>query len=395
MKQAIQCHNRYNMNIILILICCLCLNIGKAFAEEALPTNDKTSSATHQDDATHQAEEEFQAEDFQEWAFFPVIASETETGLQLGGLAVRFFKPESNEFRTSTIDFVAFGTVNQQYYTGVTSDFYLKRDLYHLNLTANGRFWPANFYGIGNDTTEEDKKLFESTGLDTRIVFERKFIDLLYAGVLYKFRNSWIEPESPESEGVLQNESLTGAEGGLRSGLGITLSLDTRDNVNDARDGTFIKADALYFEDSFGSDFDYSLYTLDMRQFITLARVTGLGIRGYVQLMRGDIPFQDLSSPNGYNILRGLENGRYRDRDMIAFQAEWRFPIYKRFGGTVFMETAQVAEDLSDIHNDGWTSGAGVGLRYAINYSEKFNTRIDFSWVDGGFGLTIGMREAF
>ncbi len=321
-----------------------------------------------------------------------MIASETETGLQLGGLTVRFLKPESQEFRTSTIDFVAYGTANKQYYAGVSSDLYLKKDTYHLKMKASGRFWPANFYGIGSATIEEDKEKFESTGINTRLVFERKLINILYAGVLYKFRNNWIETESGD---VLQNENLIGAEGGLRSGFGVTLSLDTRDNTNDARDGTFIKADALYFEDYFGSDFDYSLYTLDMRQYITLAKITGLGIRGYVQLMRGDIPFQDLSSPNGYNILRGLENGRYRDRDMIAFQAEWRYPIYKRFGGTIFMETAQVAEDLSDIHNDAWTSGAGIGLRYALNPSEKFNTRIDLSWVDSGFGLTIGMREAF
>jgi hypothetical protein len=301
MKQDIRCRNRYNMNLILILICCLCLNIGEAFAEESLPTNAKAPSKTDQTE-TDQTEK-----DFQKWAFFPVIASETETGLQLGGLTVRFLKPESQEFRTSTIDFVAYGTANKQYYAGVSSDLYLNKDIYHLKMKANGCFWPANFYGAGYNTTEDDKEAFESTGIGTHLVFERKFMHVLYAGVLYKFRNSWIEPESLESEGVLQNESLTGAKGGLRSGLGVTLSLDTRDNTNDARDGTFIKADALYFEDYFGSDFDYSVYTLDMRQYITLAKITGLGIRGYIQLMRGDIPFQDLSSPNGYNILRGLE----------------------------------------------------------------------------------------
>lgn len=369
------------MNMLLVLICSLFLGVGGAYADENLSTAGETISETpHVDEA------------FQQWAFFPVIASSTETGLQLGGLAVRFLEPESPELRTSTIDFVAYGTTNQQYFAGITPNLYFFRDTYHLKLSTNGRFWPANFYGIGNDTPEENEEEFESTAFQTRVSFERKFADIFYAGILYTFKNSWIDPED---EGVLQEETILGSTGGLRSGVGGTLSLDTRDNTNDARDGTYIKADALCFDESVGSDFDYTLYTLDMRHFLTLLKVTGLGVRAYAQLMRGDIPFQDLSSANGYTVLRGIEKGRYRERDMVAFQAEWRYPIYKRFGGTLFLETAQVAEDLTDIDTDGWTSGAGVGFRYALNPSEKFNIRADMSWVDSGFGLTIGVREAF
>lgn len=386
---TIQRYYRHGVNIILVLMCCFLICAGKASAQEALPEGDQLSTDTQKTD------EESQEDDFQKWAFFPVIASETETGLQFGGLAVRFFEPESIELRTSTIDLVAFGTANQQFYTGISSDVYFKKDTYHLGFASNGRLWPANFYGIGSDSLEDDKEEFESTGFNTSIFFERKFAGIFYAGIQYRFENSWIDAESLKQEGVLTNDSITGAEGGLRSGLGATVSLDTRDNINDAREGTLIKAQALYFEDCFGSDFDYSLYTLDMRQFISLAGITGLGIRGYAQLQRGDIPFQDLSSPNGYNILRGIEKGRYRDRDMVALQAEWRYPIYKRFSGTLFVETAQVADDLTDLYNDNWISGAGAGLRYALNPTEKFNVRIDFAWVDNGFGLTIGMREAF
>jgi outer membrane protein assembly factor BamA len=386
---TIQRYYRHGVNIILVLMCCFLISIGRASAQDALPEGDQLSPDSQK------TNEESKEEDFQKWAFFPVIASETETGLQFGGLAVRFFEPESIELRTSTIDLVAFGTANQQYYTGISSDLYMKKDLYHLNFFANGRLWPANYYGMGSNSLEEDKEKFESTGFRTSIIFERKFADIFYAGAQYKFENSWIDPDSPEPQGTLTNGSITGAEGGLRSGLGATASLDTRDNINDSREGTLIKAQALYFEDCFGSDFDYSLYTLDMRKFITLAKITGLGIRGYAQLQRGDIPFQDLSSPDGYSILRGIERGRYRDRDMVAFQAEWRYPIYKRFSGTLFVETAQVADDLADLYHDNWISGAGAGLRWAINPTEKFNTRIDFAWVDNGFGLTIGMREAF
>jgi len=386
---TIQRYYRQSVNIILVLMCCFSISAGKASAQEALPEGDQLSPDSQQID------EESKKEDFQKWALFPVIASETETGLQLGALAIRFFEPESSELRTSTIDLVAFGTTEQQFYTGLSSEYYFKKDLYRLDFSFRGRLWPANFYGIGSDSHEDDKEKLESTAFDTDIAFERKFYNIVYAGIRYRFENSWIDQESPDPGGMITSGSVIGAEGGIRSGLGATVLMDTRDNLNDSRAGALIQTGALFFKDCFGSDFDYSMYTLDMRKYITLASVTGLGIRGYAQLLRGDIPFQDLSSPNGYNILRGIERGRYRDRDMVAFQAEWRYPIYKRFSGTLFAETAQIAYDLTDLYHDNWISGAGAGLRWAINPTEKFNVRIDFAWVDNGFGLTIGMREAF
>jgi len=380
---------RCGLIFFVILIYSLHLNEGILHAREAPPSEEATPADGQK------TGEESEKNDFQKWAFFPVIASETETGLQLGGMVVRFFEPESSGLRTSTIDLVAFGTTEQQYYSGLSSDYYFKKDLYRLNFAFSGRLWPANFYGIGSDSNEDDKEKFESTAFDTAIAFERKFHDIVYAGIQYKFENSWIDQESPDPGGTIAGGRVLGAEGGIRSGLGAIVSLDTRDNLNDSRTGELIQTGVLFFKDGFGSDFDYSMYTLDMRKYITLAGVTGLGIRGYAQVLRGDIPFQDLSSPDGYGILRGIEKGRYRDRDLIAFEAEWRFPIYKRFGGTLFTETAQVAHDITDLYHDNWVTGAGAGLRYALNPSEKFNIRIDVAWVDSGFGLTIGMREAF
>ena len=358
-----------------------------SFESGQLCAEDSQNSTERQD--SFQTE---QKEKFQEWGLFPVVAGNAETGLQLGALAIRFIKPDHPDSRTSTIDFIAFGTTNSQYYAKIAPDIYFGSGKYHANALFSGSLWPANFYGIGNNTSKDNKEPYESTDFNVAFLLERKLRDIFYAGVLYQYDNSEIEAESSS---LHFNNSLTGAEGGVRSGLGFSLSIDTRDNINDPRSGTFINFQSKYFEDVFGSDFNYRTVQFHMNYYHLITDETGLAFKGYIRMTRGDIPFQDLSSPDGTDVLRGIEYGRYRDRDLASFQAEYRYSIYKKWGGTFFLETAQVADELSDLDIGGWKSSAGAGLRYALNQSEKLNVRLDISYVDSGFGIVLSNREAF
>jgi hypothetical protein len=341
---------------------------------------------------TQAAIETDQKEEFQEWGLFPVIAGNTETGLQLGALAIRFIQPDHPDSRTSTIDLIAYGTTNSQYRAKIAPDIYFGSGKYHTNALFSGSLWPANFYGIGNNTSKDNKELYESKEFSAAFLIERKLRKIFYAGVLYQYDNSEIETESSS---LHFDDSLNGAEGGARSGLGFSLSLDSRDNINDPRSGAFINFQSIYFEDVFGSDFTYRAIQFNMNYYHMITDETGLAFKGYIRMTRGDIPFQDLSSPDGTDVLRGIEYGRYRDRDLASFQAEYRYSIYKKWGGTFFLETAQVADELSDLDIGGWKSGAGAGLRYALNQREKLNVRLDISYVDSGFGIVLSNREAF
>ncbi|RJP79667.1 MAG: hypothetical protein C4522_09485 [Desulfobacteraceae bacterium] len=330
---------------------------------------------------------------FQEWAFFPVIASNAQTGLQLGALAIRFIEASHPDNRTSTIDFIAFGTTEGQYYAKIGPDLYFSNDKYHLNTELSGGFWPLNFYGIGSDTPEENETPYESTEYRIKVTLERKILKHTYAGVVGHYEDSDIEFEDPNTNAITNRSVGTG--GRTKSGMGCTLSFDNRDNVNDARNGTFIHLESLFFEKSLGSDHTFQVYHLDLNHYRAITAYTGIAFRGYLQAARGEIPFQDFSSPDGSQLLRGIEDGRYRDRDLIGFQSEFRYPIYQKWRGTFFAETAQVAEEFSDLESNDWKYSIGGGLRYALNPSERFNIRLDLSYVDSGFGLVLNIREAF
>jgi hypothetical protein len=329
---------------------------------------------------------------FQKWALFPIIASSAETGLLLGGMAVRFFKPRSPEIRTNSIDFMAYGSMNQQYSISATPNLYFKEELYHLKLSMGGFLWPANYYGIGNDTSTDDKEKYKSKTFVTDLLFERKLKGGIFVGGSYLLKYSDFKADE---DGVLEGGEVIGSKDGILSGPGIAVTLDTRDNENDARSGSFLTFKSNWFRPAFGSDYSFEKYEIFLRRFIQLTDTTGLALGGKVNLARGNIPFTELNSPDGVTLLRGIENGRYRDRDMAGLQTEYRFPIVGRWGGVVFAETAQVAHELDELTMDGWKYSVGTGIRYALNPDERFNFRMDISFVDGGLGLALNFREAF
>jgi outer membrane protein assembly factor BamA len=274
----------------------------------------------------------------------------------------------------------------------VAPNLYFKDELYHLKLTMVGALWPANYYGIGNDTHKDNKEKYESTSFSALLLFERKFKDKIYFGTNYLISYKEL---NIEEGGALESNEIIGVEDGLNSGPGIAVTFDTRDNENDARNGTFLNLRSNWFRPAFGSDFTFAKYEIFLGHYIPIANVTGLALGSQINLTRGDIPFTELNSPDGVRILRGIENGRYRDRDMVALQVEYRFPISNRWGAALFAETAQVAHEIDDLTMNGWKYSLGTGIRYALNPSERFNLRLDVSFVDDGFGLVLNIREAF
>lgn len=110
----------------------------------------------------------------------------------------------------------------------------------------------------------------------------------------------------------------------------------------------------------------------------------------------GDVPIRSLASFGGANRMRGYYDGRYKDKNQVVFQAEYRFPLYKRFSAVLFGGTGTVGRNFSDYAVNELKYSYGGGLRFAVNKKEKLNIRIDYGIGQGknnGFYLQLG--EAF
>jgi hypothetical protein len=87
--------------------------------------------------------------------------------------------------------------------------------------------------------------------------------------------------------------------------------------------------------------------------------------------------------------------GRYRDKHLVAVQAEYRIPIYKRIGMVVFGGLGEVAPNFSQFSFYGLKPSFGSGLRIALKQKEKLNLRLDYGIGYHSTAAYVIVTEAF
>ena len=222
-------------------------------------------------------------------------------------------------------------------------------------------------------------------------IFQRSLMKDFKIGVGFRFLREDIEFNNTSFD-VSQ---LSGADGGLVSGLSFSLKRDTRDDIDAPYRGYYMAYLAHLYDTNFASDYSYQSHEIDLRRYFKTGNKSTFGIAAYLRSTRGDTPFRELSSPDGVLILRGIENGRYRDSHMLSFQSEYRFPIAKRFGLAIFAESAQVSDQMNQFSIDNAKYSVGSGIRWQMIPGRRFNLRADFSYVDKGVGFVVNVGEAF
>jgi hypothetical protein len=106
-----------------------------------------------------------------------------------------------------------------------------------------------------------------------------------------------------------------------------------------------------------------------------------LGGSGALKAFRPDL----LGTDGTRSTLRSFRNFRFRDRDLVLLQAEYRIPIIKTIDATVFVDAGQVAPRRSELLKD-----LRTGTGFSLNYMRKGKTlgRVDIGFA-GGEGIRV------
>ena len=88
--------------------------------------------------------------------------------------------------------------------------------------------------------------------------------------------------------------------------------------------------------------------------------------------------------------LRSYQNYRFRDRDVLLLQAEYRVPLHKFVSATVFYDAGQVAGRAQDLF-DGLKQGTGFSVSYVHKGSDLVRFDVGYGGGEGthyfwGFG---------
>jgi len=279
----------------------------------------------------------------------PIIYYTPETGVAfgLGSFVTYRFGLISKQARPSTVFLAAIYTQLKQFTLQIKPEIYLNDNSLFLAGNFLAKRFPTKFWGIGSDTSDDLEEIYTPQQFLMELELKKKLPRNLplYLGLRYRLESTKIVETEPGK--LIDQELVPGSSGGLLSGPGLVASYDNRDNIFYPNKGLYLQANMDWNDHFFGSDFDFLSFQLDLRYYHQVDNEKVLAMQALAKTNTGQVPFYRLPSLGGDSLLRGFYNGRFRDMNLVAFQAEYRFPIWKRLGAVIFGAMGSLADHFA------------------------------------------------
>jgi len=306
-----------------------------------------------------------------------------------------FHWENNNEnIRPNSITALAYYTLKNQYSVNVAPNLYFKKGKYNTKFNFNYSKVPSLFFATGENLSKDyEGEDYETDNVTVQTDVLKKVIASFRIGLRFDWQD--YDVIEKKANGLLDQLEYVGNEGGTISGVGFILDRDNRDHIFWPKNGGYHQFVAMKYTDKLGSDFDFTQYTVDLRQFIPISNNSVLAFQGFAQFNKGEIPFNRLAQLGGSLIMRGIYQGRYRDKNQIAFQSEYRFPLNHRWSMSAFASVGDVARNMGDFDIRNFKYTFGGGFKYALDPKNKLNLRIDIGISEFGVSPIIILGEAF
>ncbi|UCF20102.1 MAG: BamA/TamA family outer membrane protein [Gemmatimonadota bacterium] len=328
--------------------------------------------------------------------FIPVLYYSPETKTAFGAALQYYFRESgsADDSRPSNLVPVLIYTQRNQIIAFLAADTYWKDETYRFEGYVGYSKFPDKFYGIGNDTPDDNEEDYTPKYAELRFAAQRRLYSGLYLGLGYQLQD--VEITEIDPDGLLAEGNITGSDGGLSSGVSLLANWDTRDNLFLPGKGSFHQLNASFFGRTLGSDFTFSRYTLELRHYLTILPGQTLALQALGSASTGEPPLNQLAKLGGEVLMRGYYDGRYRDKNVVVVQAEYRIiPAWRRLGLVGFLGFGDVADKINAFKLSDFKYSVGGGLRFLLNRAEGITLRLDFGFGRGTSGMYITLGEAF
>lgn len=334
----------------------------------------------------------------------PAVSYSQETGFEFGLITLYSFYTDRKDLltRNSSISGVASFTTKKQSNFKLTADIWAPQNRYHKIGEIRYKNFPFNFYGVGNKTlkADEDKitqKLFKISG-EVEKLFTRKF----YAGLTASFEQYSFTDQETGGIFSMPDPFILDRDGGRVLFVGISQISDSRNTNTYTTDGAYLKMNLSYAPDVFGgNNFSGSLFKLDFRNFKSYNDKMVLGLQLKYQLLSGNnTPFYLLPQLGNDEMMRGYYTGRYRDKNLLAAQAEFRYRFIPKLGAVAFLGAGNVY-GTRGLKIADFKPSSGVGARYFFDVDRGLSIRLDYgigekrSGEERQKGFYVALAEAF
>lgn len=265
-------------------------------------------------------------------------------------------------------------------------------------------FTQVNFFGIGaasSKTNRTDFRLKDVDVLGFATVQANRWLSVGgRAGVLRNLDiargTSSLYPSTGNVFDEASAPSLTRQPGYLHADM--SFDVDTRDVPGYPTSGGRYRVSVATFHDQDYSQYSFRRVEADAAQYVPLLHKNWvLALRGRVALSQTgagqEVPFYLLPALGGPTTLRGFSDYRFRDRDFLLLNAEYRWPILRALDGALFYEAGTVASSATALSIEHRHTDYGAGVR--VHSTARTLVRLDVARSHEGSRVVFAFTAPF
>jgi hypothetical protein len=329
------------------------------------------------------------------FGFQPIIGYDDDASWTIGGNSAFYYNPHPEDSLqeldqldlTTTYSFNGGANVNAD----ITKNLHGNNRV--LNVVLGCEKYVDYFYGTGENTKQEATEKYTAIDAPFKVSYSMCVMEHFYVSAVYDFLYHDMSGEGADD--ALLSDELRESDKTHCSGIGIGLTYRTTNPGLYKRKGYQISLNQCCYLPALFSTSLFQCASLNYRYYTPLLSKCVLGFQIRADMTHGDVPVNYLSCLGGNKLIRGFKNSRYMARNSIAGQAEFRFPLWWRLGGTAFFGAGEVADKFKYFDRR-IKAAAGIGLRLAVQKKQNINIRFDLAFnSDGEIMKYIKLKEAF
>jgi outer membrane protein assembly factor BamA len=263
-------------------------------------------------------------------------------------------------------------------------------------------------WGLGAATTDNQKFKIATKYIRLYVNFNRNFRTsrVFFYGLGFNYDRFYnLVPDKAIADTPNPEKYPVGNEENLFSlGYRVSFLFDTRHNSVNPSKGTFLTLTIRNNPVLLGNRYVWTSVYFDARRYLPLTDFN-TGRRQLLALWimywgtYGNIPYLNLPATSA-DLLgqsgRGYNFARFRGKEMVYAEAEYRFDISNDglLGGVLFGNVQSFTEPDTNQFTHLLPAG-GVGARIKVNKKSNTNLGLDLAWAKEGFNFSAVLGEAF
>ncbi|HXB10301.1 MAG TPA: hypothetical protein VNW04_24430 [Puia sp.] len=295
-------------------------------------------------------------------------------------------------------------TTKQQILMPLQGNIWSKDNRYNLLNDWRYEKYPQDTYGLGGLTKASNSDAIDFSYWRFYTTLLKTVAPDFYLGVGYNLDYFYhVREVNPPTTGTTDFERYGISPTSWSSGPTLNVLYDGRRNSINPEPGYYAN---LVYRPNFrflGSDSNWQSLQVDARAFKRFPA----GSKNIIAFwtfdlftLKGNPPYLLLpatASDTYSNMGRGYIQGRFRGKDLLYLESEYRFDILSNglLGGVVFINAQSFTEPTSnrfETINPGW----GAGIRVRLNKFSRTNIALDYGFgLNGSRGLFANLGEVF